>query len=138
MIFEMEPSLLEQDCGIIKEAFTNPDVYNDVQEIVYLLENCLKICSECVCESVGSVIGNHIHNRTIKAENLFHEVFISWNGPPVHKATELLKASLNQHFHGGNYHFTRYSSKNRLKIYKTSKVIENIQKDCGRLKFLTN
>lgn len=88
MISEKKPSLLEQDCVVIKEAFTNPDVYNNVQEIVYLLENCLKICSECVCESGGSVIGNHIYSRAIKADNLFHEAFISWNGSPVHKVTE--------------------------------------------------
>lgn len=113
-------------------------MYTDVPEIVYLLENCLKICSECVCESVGSVIGNHISNRTLKSDNLFHEVFISWNGPPVHKAEGLLKSSLNRHFHGGNYHFTRFSSRNRLKIYKTSKVIDNIRKDSGRLHFLNN
>lgn len=136
MTSEKKPSLIEQDNGLVHEAFTNPKVYSENSEIVYLLENCLKICSECVCESVGSVIGNHIQNRNLKSNNLFHEVFISWNGPPIHKATELLKSSLNRHFHGGSYHFTRFSLKNRLKVYKTSKVVDNLHKDNGRLEFL--
>lgn len=131
-----KPKLMIQDNTVIKEAFTNPDVYANIPEIIYLLENCLKICSEAVCESVGSVIGNHLHNRNIQFDTLFHEVFISWNGPPVHKASQLLKESLDRHFHGGMYHFTRFSSASRLKVYKTSKVIDNLHKERGRLPFL--
>lgn len=40
----------------------------------------------------------------------------------VHNAKELLQSSLNRHLPGGNYHFIRFSSKRRLKMYKTSKV----------------
>nr|CAD7195384.1 unnamed protein product [Timema douglasi] len=41
--------------------------------------------------------------------------------PPVHKASCILKESLDRHFNGGKYHFTRFSSSSRLKVYKTSK-----------------
>jgi len=41
--------------------------------------------SEAVCESIGSVIGNHLHNRNVQAENLmFQEIFITWKRPDVH------------------------------------------------------
>ena len=57
-----KPALLDQDDGVKKEAFANLYVYIDLSEIICLLQNCLKICSECDYESVVSVIENHIHN----------------------------------------------------------------------------
>ena len=59
-------ALLDQDSGVKKEAFVNLEVYTDASEIIHLLENCLKISNECIYESVGSITGNHISNRTIK------------------------------------------------------------------------
>lgn len=64
------------------------NVYQNIPEIFCVLENCMKICSDAVCESIGSVIGNHLHNRHIKYDCLF-QVFISWNGPTVHNASGL-------------------------------------------------
>ena len=69
---------------------------------------------EYVCKSVGSIIADCVHNRTIKSNNIFHESFISWNGLPVHKSTELLKVSLIRHFHDINYHFSQFSSRYKL------------------------
>ena len=59
MYSEKKPALLHENSGITTEAFTYPNVYTDEPEIIYLLENCLKICSKYVCESFGSVIRNH-------------------------------------------------------------------------------
>lgn len=107
-----KPSLLEKDTRVIKELFTNTDTNEKLKELTFLVENCLKITSEGVCESIGSVIGNHLHNRNIGFDSLFEEVFISWNGPPLHEASAMLKRSLDRHFSGGKYHFTRFSSAN--------------------------
>ena len=38
--------------------------------------------------------------RIIKNDSLLQEVFISWNGPPVHNASGYLKRSLDRHFGG--------------------------------------
>jgi len=38
--------------------------------LLYVYENYLKIASEAICESIGTVTGNHLHNRNVKAENL--------------------------------------------------------------------
>ena len=94
----------------------------------------MEICREFFV--FESVTGNSIHNRIIKLNDFFHTVFILWNGPPMHKCTESLEASLNRRFHGKNYHLTQFSSQNKLKMYKVSKIIDKIHKDSGRLQFL--
>ena len=53
------------------------DVCTIIPQIIYFLENCSKICSLFVCETVGSVTGNYFHNRVIKSNNLLHDLFIS-------------------------------------------------------------
>ena len=72
--FQKKPAFLIQDSSVIKEAFTNSDVCTVIPEIIYLLENCLKICCEYFCKFFGSVIKNHIYNKTTKSDSIFHEV----------------------------------------------------------------
>ena len=60
MYSEKKPALLHENSGITTEAFTYPNVYTDEPEIIYLLENCLKICNECIYKSVECVIRSHI------------------------------------------------------------------------------
>ena len=57
---------------------------------------CMKICSEAVCESIGSVIENHLHNRNIKYDSLLQEVFTSWNGSPVHNTSGFFKVCVKR------------------------------------------
>ena len=62
--------------NLVKETiFAKYDVYNNFHDIVHMYENYLKIPSEVICESIDSVIGNHLHNRSVQAENLSKEVF---------------------------------------------------------------
>jgi hypothetical protein len=84
----------------------------------------MKIFSEAVCESIGSII----LIIEILNTSLLREVFISWNGPTVHNASGLLKKSLERHFGGEKYRFTRFSSISRLKIHKTSKSSFEIER----------
>ena len=102
-----------------------------LHDIVY--ENCLKLTSEAFSESVGSVIVNH---RNVKAENLYKEVFISWNGPDVHNCETILRSALNQHFKGSTYHFERISRSSQLKKFVKSSVFDRLRNKEERLNFL--
>ena len=83
-----------KDNAIIKVIFSNIDFYENNSEFLYVLENFLKICSYCICESTdGSVIGNHLHNRNVKSDSFLRKLFISWNGLPIHLAGSLLNKS---------------------------------------------
>ena len=94
------PSLTEQDNRAIKEAFNNNKVNHEIPDIIFLLANCLKICSEVICKSAGSIIGRYLHNKNVKSDILFQEAFISWNGSPIHHAAHFLKKSLARHSNG--------------------------------------
>ena len=116
------PKLTEtfkKDNAIIKVLFSNIDFYGNNSEFLYVLENYLKICRECICESVGSVIANHSHNGNIKSDSLMQGLFTSWNGPPINLANSLLHKSLIRRFGGERFHFTRFDSTSKLKIFKT-------------------
>lgn len=102
---DVPPKNLFKYENLVKEAtFTNPDVYNIM--ILYIYEECLKSPSKAICESLGFVIGNHLHNRNVKAEKLSKAVFISWNGPDLHICETILR---NQFFKESTYHFKRIS-----------------------------
>ena len=80
--------------------------YLGIEAFLHLLLRCsLKTHAETVAESIGNLVDLHCDKRRgLGVQDVGIEVFIDWNGPPVHLVENLDTRCLNRHFNGGKWH----------------------------------
>lgn len=85
---------------VMKSFYTNEGLYDDIGDFLHFyLLMILKIRSEAICESAGSILKGHIHNnRSLQHDNLDNEVLLHWNSPPLHLADSFIGQSLDDYF----------------------------------------
>ena len=72
----------------------------------------VKTHAETVTESMGNLVAMHCEKRRgLGIEDVDKEIFINWNGPPVHMADSLGGKTLNRVFKGKKWHFATKASR---------------------------
>ena len=84
-----------------------PELFKGIEVFLHLLLRCvIKTHAETVAESMGNLLDLHCEKRRgLGVQDVGLEVFIDWNGPPVHLVDSLGTRSLSRLFNGGKWHF---------------------------------
>jgi hypothetical protein len=85
---------------VMKTFFMNKNLANGIEQFLHFYSlMVVKIRSEAVCESVASILKQHIRgNRALDHESLDKEVMLHWNASPLHLADPFIKSCLNNYF----------------------------------------
>ena len=120
----------------MKDLLTNPELYGDVHDWVFLFQHCaLKIQNEAVNESMGSCVATHAATqRHLSQEAIVKETFVHWNAQEPHKCDVFLKMALNLHFGSEKWHFI--SKDSRAKLHTVSEVVDRLMKKDSKLSFM--
>ena len=100
---------------LIKLFSSSPQLYEGIELLMRATyEACIKISVESVgdSESIISIYNQHQSKiRNISEDNANDELLISFNGPEVGEADNILKQALDLHFakYGKGWHFTTNS-----------------------------
>ena len=84
-----------------------PDLHRGIENFLQLLLRCtMKTHAETVAESMGNLVDLHCEKRRgLGVQDVGLEVFIDWNGPPIHLVDSLGARVLDRYFNGGKWHF---------------------------------
>ena len=83
------------------------ELHEGVEAFLHLLLRCtIKTHAETVAESMGNLVDLHCDKRRgLGVQDVGLEVFIDWNGPPIHLVDSLGTRALDRYFNGGKWHF---------------------------------
>ena len=104
--------------------FCSTEFYSDIESIMY------RVGVVCVCFSVKSVIESmgssyEYHSRKIRdlsQQQSTRELFISWNGPFLDQADNLIKEAISAHWGAGKH---AHCAARRIGDYTVSKAISS-------------
>ena len=108
---ETAKSLHEKDSKDLINLFScTPSLYEGIELIMQsAYVAAIKVSVESVAESVISVYNRHNSDiRPMEENQVNDEMFVSWNGPEIGEADDILKEALELHFKGSRLgvHFT--------------------------------
>ncbi|CAG7729714.1 unnamed protein product [Allacma fusca] len=106
------------------------------RDVVHLLLPALvRNKSECIAETVGSLIKGHLRGRgSLSNEAMSQELFLDFYGPPPHRHCHwLVKKALQLRFASSSIHFKRKSPSPKLSTYETSRVTDRCHLETGRI-----
>ena len=101
----------EKDSKDLINLFScTPSLYEGIELIMQsAYVAAIKVSVESVAESVISVYNRHNSDiRPMEENQVNDEMFVSWNGPEIGEADDILKEALELHFKGSRLgvHFT--------------------------------
>jgi hypothetical protein len=115
--------------SILKNFISQPELFDSIPDLMHCICTCFLLGhNESYVESIGSVVKNHnASNRDITIEHLEEEVCIDWNGPEIQHCDELVKETIDRMHGAGKWHFVRKSHQSKLKFYRVSEAVDNLQ-----------
>lgn len=127
----MEPRLIIS-MKVLHLLLQFPELYEDISGVLHLFLRCAsKTHAESVAESMGSYVDSYSDKkRGLDIDAIGEESYIHWNGPPVHLAEEIGKASLDKTFTGrSNWRFVAKTGR------KESVVVSRLKERFSKLPF---
>ena len=109
-----------------------PELYEDISGVLHLFLRCAsKTHAESVAESMGNYLDMYSEKkRGLDITAVGEESYIHWNGPPVHRANLLGKASLDKKFEGrSSWRFVSKTGRHE------SQVVSRLKRTSPRLPF---
>ena len=103
-----------------------PELFKGIEVFLHLLLRCvIKTHAETVAESMGNLLDLHCEKRRgLGVQDVGLEVFIDWNGPPVHLVDSLGTRSLSRLFNGGKWHFVTLVNRGDSEITRRLKFLD--------------
>ena len=103
-----------------------PELYQGVEHFLHLLLRCtMKTHAETVAESMLNLVDLHCEKRRgLGVQDVGLEVFIDWNGPPVHLVDSLGTRTLNKHFNGQKWHFITLFNRSESEVTRRLKSVK--------------
>jgi hypothetical protein len=122
----------------MKSVFACKELYAGLGDVLCVFQACaLKTRNEAVVEGIDGVVNMHANSRRgLSAEMYEHEAFIHFNGPPLARATGIIRDALNEHFEGKDWHVTHTSLGGQRNV--NSMVMRRHKAEPGKLPFLAD
>ena len=110
---------------IMKDLYTNPDLYDKVHDWSYLYNHCvLKIQNEAVVEGMGSTLNKHAKaERHLDQVNYFRGAFVDYNCPASHDSDSIIIEVVNRLAKNSRWHFNSGRVHGGFSQKKTSALI---------------
>ena len=107
-----------------------PSLFESIPDLMQVIvTNFLHGHIESYVESIGSVIKHHFPpNRNIDRTTLEEKTKISWNGPEIPSADDVIRETLNSMYGPNKWHVTRNCSRvAELKFFHVSEAVDRYQ-----------
>ena len=103
-----------------------PELFKGIEVFIHLLLRCVvKTHAETVAESMGNLVDLHCEKRRgLGVQDVGLEVFIDWNGPPVHLVDSLGTRTLSRLFNGGKWHFVTMVNRGDSEVTRRLKSVD--------------
>jgi hypothetical protein len=114
--------------AILQQFLSKEDLYEAIPDLLHCISKCFLLGHvESYVESIGSKLKHHNRpNRNLTNEHLEEELIISWNGPEIQHADDVIKKTIDR-MYPGKWHFTRTSRASKLKFSRVSQAVDKLQ-----------